>query len=244
MSPRKNGSAAVIQFPGPLQLNDVEWKGDGVIGGTINEAELLACIGALKFVGALSVVTQVSRIVINTDSLYVKDNYSRAVFDWSRNQWKNRAGKLELNAMLWKELIKQVQRIRKIVNFEHVKAHGKSQQNRRADQLAKESAKNATSVKHQTVRRKITTQPVTIGSVRLHGQRLKIRTIAGYWDRAHKMHYYTYEVVSVGSKYFGKADKIWSLLPLRPGHVWEVNVINQDSNPMVSKVYGDVKSQE
>ena len=49
-----------------------------------------------------------------------------------------------LNADLWKELIREMAKVRKRVDIEWIKGHAKNEHNKAVDKLAKNSAKNAT----------------------------------------------------------------------------------------------------
>jgi ribonuclease HI len=49
--------------------------------------ELMACVLALRECNRLKLASGKSRIVIRTDSLYIVENYKRAMFEWSKNRW-------------------------------------------------------------------------------------------------------------------------------------------------------------
>jgi hypothetical protein len=149
-----------------------------------------------------------------------------------------------LNADLWKDLIKQMKHCSPLrVNFFWVKGHSKDQHNKAVDKLAKKSAKRALNepLSVVTVRRKITSKSVEVGSVQMHGQRLRIRVITSQYLRVQKLSRYKYEVISKNSKYFGNVDFIFSALDMKAGHHYEVLVNKISSNPTVTNVLGELE---
>jgi len=145
-----------------------------------------------------------------------------------------------------KDLIKQMKNCQPLrVNFFWVKGHSKDQHNKAVDKLAKKSAKRALNkpLSVVAVRRKITSKSVEIGSVQMHGQRLRIRVITSEYLRVQKLSRYKYEVISKGSKYFRNVDFIFSNLDLKAGHHYEV-VVNKDSSiPTITNVLRELERE-
>jgi ribonuclease HI len=81
--------------------------------------ELLACIQALKWIRAHSPWPGVSRVQVETDSQYVKDNIIRAP-SWRKNGWRNQHEEPIENRDLWKEFLSAYQRVGMTVHFEWV----------------------------------------------------------------------------------------------------------------------------
>ncbi|MFH0829428.1 MAG: ribonuclease H [Candidatus Kerfeldbacteria bacterium] len=240
-TPRRGGIGIVIKLPESLGGHSVELPQPGYQGATISQMELFACITALQFVPKIHDSKSIGRVIIHTDSLYVKDNYQRAIFEWSTNQWKNKNGDPIRHAELWKELINMGKKIQKRVDIQWIKGHSDNQYNRTADRLAKQSANLPNNIlRPSMVRRKISLQKTCIGSVIVSGQRIKIRIISGEYEKIHKLFYYRYEVVSKTSNYFQCVDCIWSQFVLRPGHVFVVRIGGTKSFPRVTKVYGEI----
>jgi ribonuclease HI len=158
----------------------------GYVGATNNQMELLACIEALRLLlGKRPPVdpSRYAKITVFTDSTYITNNLNAAKFQWPRRGWTTSRGTPVDNAQLWKELIRQLQladRAGKRVDVMWVKGHKTSQHNRRADRLAKRSAKTPSSrrVSHVRVRRKKSPRSVEVGSVRMEGQLATIRIIS------------------------------------------------------------------
>jgi len=64
----------------------------GYAGATNNEMELLACTTALHHAADHPHIQEFERVVIFTDSLYVKENAPRAFYQWPLHERTNRDG--------------------------------------------------------------------------------------------------------------------------------------------------------
>ena len=241
--PRKGGIGIrfiTIDDEGNEKFNAVVYP--GYRGATNNQMELYACIQALKEAQKSYDLSSFNKIVINTDSQYVADNYSNALFNWSRNRWRNREGRPIENAAIWKDLLKSVRKIRKRVEFNWVKGHSKDEHSKAVDKLAKKSAKNAfkTPLTIVSVRRKTTNKSVEVGSVKMLGQRLRIRVITTEYLRPQRIYKYKYEVLSAKSKYHGNVDLAFSELSIRDGHCYIVRFNKNTENPEIVKVLAEI----
>ena len=225
-------------------IEDVEVS--GYMNATNNQMELHACVAALKEALRYKELASFDGIAIYTDSRYVVDNYRKAMFEWPKTKWRTRDGPPVLNAGLWKDLIKQMKLCYPLrVNFFWVKGHSKDQHNKAVDKLAKNSAKRALNkpLSVVTVRRKITPKSVEQGSVRMHGQRLRLRVITSEYLRVQRLSRYKYEVISKGSKYFRNVDFIFSNLDLKAGHHYEVVVNKDSSTPTIIRVLRELERE-
>jgi len=211
---------------------------------TNNQMELLAPILALREVKQRDLAAGLQRIVVHTDSMYLCENYKRAMFEWPKTGWSKRGGAPVLNAELWKDLVKAIKGTGCLVEFRWVKGHRNDPYNKAVDKLAKRSAKQATQapLTQVSVRRKLTDEKVQPGVVSMHGQRLSIRVITCEFLRVQHVWKYRYEVVSKRNSFFKKVDWIYSRrdLPLRDGHSYHVRVNHDSGYPQVLKVFREI----
>ncbi len=87
-SPRRGGIGVIfviIDSSGKEQVQDFQFT--GYKNATNNEMELQACIMALKEAMKQNLPPNVTRVVIQTDSFYVVDNYMKAMFQWPKTRW-------------------------------------------------------------------------------------------------------------------------------------------------------------
>jgi ribonuclease HI len=245
-SPRAGGIGirfVLIDANGQEKIQDIQLP--GYKGATNNQMELEACITALKEAGRLGLASGFSRIIIYTDSLYIVDNHKKAMFEWPKTKWYTRSGAPVLNAGLWKELVKEIQRANVRVDLEWVKGHSKNEHNRATDKIAKESAKiplNAPlSLVH--VRRKHSPKSVARGCVEMEGQRMSIRIITAEYLKVQRVWKCKYEVISKTSKYYGSVDIAFSDSLLCAGHSYYVLMNDDTRNPRVVKAFREIKKR-
>ena len=101
---------------------------------TNNRMELMAPIMALRK------IKKASKIVIYTDSIYLKNGITTWIKNWEKNGWKNANKKPVKNKDLWvtlNELSKE-----HVINWKWVKAHAGNKYNEIADKLASEAIRN------------------------------------------------------------------------------------------------------
>jgi ribonuclease HI len=127
--------------PGPggwgvlLQARDGETVGKEreLSGGealtTNNRMELMAAITALE------TLTRPSRLILVTDSAYVKDGVTTWIHDWKRRGWRTAAGKEVKNLDLWQRL--DAAQARHGVEWRWTRGHAGHAENERADALAR-----------------------------------------------------------------------------------------------------------
>lgn len=129
--------------PGPggwgVYIADGPMSGQAFCGGesltTNNRMELLAAIEAVKMLG------DDDKLVLYTDSQYVKQGINDWIHNWKKNGWKTSAKKPVKNADLWKLLDAQCSRVD--VDWRWVKGHSGDFGNEKADQLANEGIEKA-----------------------------------------------------------------------------------------------------
>ena len=170
----------------------------GYKNATNNAMELRACVLGLREALRHPRLAGVTRVCVFSDSRYVIDNQAKAKFQWSGQRWLTAAGTPVLNADLWKQLVRELKKIRKRVEFIWIKGHSKSLHNRAVDKMARASARRALNppLSVVAVRRKQTKKVVDIGSVEMKRQRLVIRIITSEWLKVQKISKYKYEVLS------------------------------------------------
>lgn len=218
----------------------------GTSGTTGNRMELQACIDALKMAPSMDCFHSVSQVVIRTDSQYIVKHYRYAIGSWRSSGWKNLNGRPVENADLWKDFARAHGKIRKRVEIQWVKGHGKGRAkdpyNVRADKLAKESAKNPLSrhVFRSSVRRKISPAPTKRGSVKISGQKFIIYIVEAKRERVQKIWQYRYQVMSKDSPDYYSTDWIYSNEQMRDGHHYEVQVNDDMGYPQVLEVIREV----
>jgi len=134
-NPGPGGWAAII-------LNDGKEK-KRIFGGekltTNNRMELTAAIKGLEYSIHLDNErpSMIKKIIIYTDSTYLKNGITVWVKSWEKNNWKTADKKNVKNIDLWKQLKTLIQS--KEVDWRWVKGHSDNQMNNLADRLAKTS---------------------------------------------------------------------------------------------------------
>ena len=217
-------------------------------GTTSQRMELETCVTALKRAPTMDCYGQVNSVVTRTDSRYVSDNYMSALTYWRTHKWCNRSGRPVDNADLWKQFVRYYNTIQKPVNIEWVKGHGtgraKDPYNVAADKLAKDSAKSpiSRSAYRSSVRRKTSPRRTEVGSIKMHGQQLRIRVIETLWMKVQKVWKYRCEVVSKDSPYYQNIDWLFSKEQLRDGHYYEVQLNDDTKNPTIVDMLRELDS--
>ena len=123
-NPGPGGWGAVMRFNGV----EKELKG-GEPDTTNNRMELTAAVESLN------ALKRPCRIVLTTDSVYVKDGITKWISGWKQRGWKTAAKKPVKNEDLWKALDEA--RDRHDVEWKWVKGHAGHPENERADELAR-----------------------------------------------------------------------------------------------------------
>ncbi len=95
---------------------------------TNNRMELMAAIAALE------TLKYPCKIILSTDSLYLKQGITEWLPNWIKRDWKTAAGKPVKNIDLWQRLLKAMARHQ--IQWEWVRGHSGHPENERADRLA------------------------------------------------------------------------------------------------------------
>ncbi len=126
-NPGPGGWAAVLRYQG----RERELCGGEALT-TNNRMELMGAIMALE---ALS---EPCRIVLHTDSQYVRQGITEWMANWVRRNWKTAGGDPVKNRDLWERLHAANQRHK--VEWRWVKGHSGDPDNERVDVLARDAA--------------------------------------------------------------------------------------------------------
>lgn len=248
-NPRKGGvGVRYITIDDDGNEKTYDYTPMGYRGATNNQMELQAAIDALTLLMSRNPPVDPSRyprIIIHTDSMYLSDNVSNAIYNWSKNGWMSRDGKPILNAELWKELLRLMVKMGKRVEFKWVKAHKISVHNKAVDKLAKSSAKTDSKRRLSVVdvRRKLSGKSTQVGSVKPEGQILTIRVIQDELLKVQKLYRYRYEVLSKRSPYYQNVDFAVSRISMSAGHTYIVRMNDDSKNPQIIKVFREVQAK-
>ena len=102
---------------------------------TNNRMELTAAIEALN------ALKNGEKVILHTDSQYVKDGLTKWMWGWKKNGWKTAAKKPVKNQDLWQALDAACQRHE--IDWRWVRGHNGDEGNERADALGRKGAKEA-----------------------------------------------------------------------------------------------------
>ncbi len=122
-NPGPGGWGALLRYGG----HEKELYG-GDAETTNNRMELMAAIQAMES------LTRPCKVVLTTDSVYVRSGITEWLPNWKKRGWKTAAKKPVKNADLWQRLDKAVQGHE--VDWHWVKGHSGHPENERADELA------------------------------------------------------------------------------------------------------------
>ena len=123
-NPGPGGWGAILRFKG----EEKELSG-GELETTNNRMELRAAIEGLQ------ALKRPMRVVVHTDSTYVKNGITKWIVKWKRNGWQTAAKKPVKNADLWLAL--DVVLGSHEIEWRWVKGHSGHPENERADALAR-----------------------------------------------------------------------------------------------------------
>jgi ribonuclease HI len=97
-------------------------------GTTNNRMELTAAAEALE------TLTRPCRIVLHTDSEYLRNGITRWHTGWVRKNWRNAAGDPVANMDLWRRILDAA--AKHTIEWNWVRGHAGNEMNERADRLA------------------------------------------------------------------------------------------------------------
>ncbi|TNG02245.1 MAG: ribonuclease HI [Gammaproteobacteria bacterium] len=122
-NPGAGGWGVLLQYEG----HEKELKG-AEPDTTNNRMELMAAIIGLE------TLKRPSKIILTTDSQYVRNGITQWIHQWKRNGWKTAAKKPVKNIDLWQRLDKAIEP--HDLEWHWVKGHSGHDENERVDQLA------------------------------------------------------------------------------------------------------------
>jgi ribonuclease HI len=102
---------------------------------TNNRMELTAAIRGLQ------ALKRPCQVILETDSVYVRDGITKWIHGWRKNGWRTADKKPVKNAELWQELVEAC--ASHTIDWRWVKGHNGDPDNERADKLASDAALNA-----------------------------------------------------------------------------------------------------
>jgi ribonuclease HI len=133
---------ACLGNPGPGGWGTLlRWRGEerelsgGEAETTNNRMELMAAIQGLE------ALKRPSRVILTTDSTYVRDGITKWIQGWKRNSWKTAAKKPVKNVDLWQRLDGAL--AGHDIDWQWVKGHAGHAENERVDELAGAAARRA-----------------------------------------------------------------------------------------------------
>ncbi|MCD6667605.1 ribonuclease HI [Vibrio cholerae] len=103
---------------------------------TNNRMEMLAAVMALQ------ALKEPCRVILTTDSQYVRQGIIQWIHNWKLRGWKTADKKPVKNADLWQALDKETARHQ--VEWRWVKGHAGHRENEMCDELARQAAENPT----------------------------------------------------------------------------------------------------
>ena len=122
-NPGPGGWGAILRFKGvEKELTGADPK------TTNNRMELTAAAAALE------ALTRPSKVVVHTDSEYVKNGMTRWMTGWVRKNWCGASGDPVKNIELWQRLLAAAKPHQ--IEWKWVRGHNGDEMNERADQLA------------------------------------------------------------------------------------------------------------
>jgi len=133
-NPGPGGWGAVILIAGKV-CSELSGSSEN---STNNRMELTAAVQSLQS------LEMKRKIILFTDSQYVKKGITDWIQAWQRNNWRTAGKKDVKNSDLWRQLLEQIER--HDIDWRWVKGHGANRWNNRADELAV-SARKAVSSK-------------------------------------------------------------------------------------------------
>jgi len=122
-NPGPGGWAAILRYGGNLR----ELSG-AAADTTNNRMELTAAAEALE------ALKRPCRIILHTDSEYLKNGITRWHTGWVRKNWRNAAGDPVKNMDLWRRILDAAKA--HTIEWRWVRGHSGDQMNDRADELA------------------------------------------------------------------------------------------------------------
>lgn len=210
---------------------------------SINRMEITACIKGLEYIIDCKCYEGFRKVIVKTDSLYLKDNINNLKYIWPKKHWLNASGGPVKNPDLWKELLNIIKKVPFKLEFSWVKGHAKDGKNKRVDKIARTSAKNEITYADKIieVRKKLPNGIYAPGCVEMKGQRISIRIVTSELLREQKVYKYKYQVLTKDDKHYNYIDDLCSCHCLSAGHHYEVELNTIQKNPRIEKVIAELE---
>lgn len=234
---KKRAAGVGIRFVWVNENGDEEtddYAPAGWSSATIDEVELKAVAVALKDAQRMfPELSRFSRILVFSDSLYVVDNFSKAMNVWPKRAWRGANGMPVENIDLWKEVRREINDIPIRVDLEWVKAHKSNLHNQAADELARESASTPVNKRFSVseTTRKWSDRTTIRGCITAQGQELRIRVISREHIKQAKVGEYRYEVIESADPHFKDVDFAYCEENLSRNHCYLVRINSDQSKP-------------
>ena len=241
--PRRGGYAARFVYLDDAfneQTENFEYR--GVPGATNNQMELRGCIAGVKEISGFNSLSSINRIIVLTDSMYVVKYHPYAMGSWRANRWIGRNGPIK-NVELWKELVRELLKVKKNISISWVKGHSKDLHNKAVDVMARKAAQNCIGklIHGVTVRSKRFKNDANPIVIKHCGQKFTIKIFTCIYLRQHKLYEYKFEVISPKSCYYKCSGTTYYTEPLRTRYSYLVTLSNSENDRricIIHRVYG------
>jgi ribonuclease HI len=249
--PNKKRAAGVgVRYVWVNEAGDEEIEDYCPVGwekATIDEMEIEACIVALREARRLfEDMSRFERVLVFSDSMYVADNFPKAISVWPKRAWRGANGRPVENIDQWKRLRKEVDACPFRVAVEWVKAHKSNVHNRAANKLAKRSAEmpfnKPLSVSETT--KKWSSRKTKRGGIPITGQEAKIRIISREDKRHDKAHEYRYEVIDPNDPNYKDIDFVRSRESLSRNKCYSVRFNENPADPRIEAVLEELDAAD
>lgn len=241
--PHKKRAAGVgVRFVWVNDRGDEEKEDYAPIGwqkGTSDEMEIEACTVALKEARRrFKNLNQFRRILIFSDSQYVKGSFVKAMKVWPMRAWRGANGRPVENIDLWKKLRREVNACPIPVGVDWVKGHKSNIHNKAADTLAKASAEMPFNppISVSGTTRKWSDRTTRRGCVPVAGQTLKIRIVSHEYKKYAKMYEYRYEVIDSTDRSYKDLDFVRYHEALSRNQCLLVRLNSDQNDPRIEEI--------
>lgn len=206
---------------------------------TIDEMEIKACSEGLRLAKrTFSDLKKFKNILIFSDSKYVVNNFKNAINVWPNKKWLGSNDMPVANIELWKELRKEVKNCPRRVKIEWVKAHKSNVHNKKADDLADQSASSSINrpISVSETTKKWSNRKTVRGCVPMQGQVAKIRIISWEYVNKGKTNRYRYEVIDPDDKNFMDVDFVFCNVSLSRNKCFEIKFNTDNKKPTIKEI--------
>lgn len=249
--PNKQRAAGVgIRFVWMNESGNEETEDYAPVGwqkATVDEMEIEACTVALKEARRLfKDMGRFRRVLIFSDSLYVTNNFVKAMNVWPNRAWRGASGVPVENIGLWKRLRKEVNACPIRVKVEWVKGHKSNVHNRAADKLAKKSASMPFNkpLSISETSRKWSDRKTKRGCVPVTGQEIKIRIISREYKKHAKVYEYRYEVIDPSDRSYKDIDFVRCGQGLSRNKCFLVRLNSDRNNPCIEELIEELDPKD